>query len=88
MKPYKQACNFIKKKTPAQVLSYEFCQILKTLFLKNTPWRLLLKPSLDIVKCEVTMVLLHCVECLLRYSNYVNNKVDVVEINNSIYVIP
>ena len=45
------------------------------------------------------MVLLHCVialfvalmvllHCLLRYSNYVNNKVDVVEINNSIYVIP
>ena len=25
---------------------------------------------------------------VLRYSNYVNKKVDVVEINNSIYVIP
>ena len=30
------ACNFIKKEILAQVFSYQFCEILKNPFLKNT----------------------------------------------------
>ena len=32
----RQACNFIKKETLAQVFSFEFCAILRTPFLQNT----------------------------------------------------
>ena len=37
-----QACNFIKKETLVQVLSWEFCEISKDSFLQNTSGRLLL----------------------------------------------
>ena len=36
-----QACNFIKKETLAQVISWEFCEISKNNFLQNTSKRLL-----------------------------------------------
>ena len=39
-----QACNFIKKKTLAQMLSCEFCEIFKNTFLQNTSGRL--RPAL------------------------------------------
>ena len=35
----KDACNFIKKETLAQVFSCEFCEILRTPFLQNTSGR-------------------------------------------------
>ena len=31
------ACNFIKKESPAQVFSYEFCKISKNTFFYRTP---------------------------------------------------
>ena len=33
----RQACNFIKKETLAQVFSCEFCEISKNTFLQRTP---------------------------------------------------
>ena len=33
-----QACKFIKKKTPAQVFSYEFCKIFKNNFFIEHFW--------------------------------------------------
>ena len=41
--PESQACNFIKKKTLAQVFSCEFCEGSKKTFLQNTSEQLLLK---------------------------------------------
>ena len=32
-----EACNFLKKETPAQVFSYEFCEIFKNTFFYRTP---------------------------------------------------
>ena len=32
-----EACNFIKKETPAQVFSCEFCEIFKNTFFYRTP---------------------------------------------------
>ena len=32
-----QACNFIKKETPAQVFSCEFCEISKNTYFHRTP---------------------------------------------------
>ena len=46
-----EACNFIKKKNLAQVLSCEFCEILKTPVLQNTSGRLLLLTNLQFSKC-------------------------------------
>ena len=34
-------CNFIKKKTPAQVFLSEFCEIRKNIFLQNISERLI-----------------------------------------------
>ena len=36
-KVFPQACNFIKKKTLAQVFSCEFCEISKNTFFHRTP---------------------------------------------------
>ena len=38
----RQACNFVKKETPALVFSCEFCKIFKNNLLHNIPGRLLL----------------------------------------------
>ena len=38
MKSYKpEACKFIKKETPTQVLSFEFCEVFKNTFFCKTP---------------------------------------------------
>ena len=36
-----EACNFLKKETPTQVLSCEFCKIFKNTFLQNSSGQLL-----------------------------------------------
>ena len=38
IKLYASACNFIKKETLAQVLSFEFCEISKNNFFIEHPW--------------------------------------------------
>ena len=40
-----KVCNFIKKKSLAQVFSCEFCEISRNTFLQNTSRRVLLKDS-------------------------------------------
>ena len=42
----KKPATLLKKKTQAQLLPYEFCEISKTLFLQNTSGRLLLKKNI------------------------------------------
>ena len=37
-----EACNFIKKESLAQVISFEFCEISKNTVLQNTSGRILL----------------------------------------------
>ena len=34
---FSKACNFIKKETPAQVFSYEFCEMSKNTCFNRTP---------------------------------------------------
>ena len=38
MKSYRpEACKFVKKETPTQVLSFEFCEVFKNTFFCKTP---------------------------------------------------
>ena len=57
------ACNFIKTETPAQVFSYEFCEILKNTFsIENLRWLLLYIPfdTIGFVVLGFTVLVLHC----------------------------
>ena len=44
-----QACNFIKKQALVQVFPVNFAKFLRTPFLQNTSWRVLLKLCLSVV---------------------------------------
>ena len=61
--PLSEACNFVKKESPTQVFSCEFCKIFKnTFFVEHLRWMLL-----------ITFIWLECVRHLWNSGHFIEN---------------